>query len=149
MTMKDAFHWFVFNFGNYDALLHSGLSGIDAPVMDGIIAIIVQFVYCWRVWVLSKWRVFPAFIALVSWRFSSPIRTQFSLRAITALPWSRCQRDDSRYLCKLGAFESASTYRTKDSSGRCDRLRPRPWSQPVFYGSLGELPLLNSSYMLT
>lgn len=65
MTMKDAFNWFVFNFGSYDALLHSGLSGIDAPVMDGIIAIIVQFVYCWRVWVLSKWRVFPAIIALV------------------------------------------------------------------------------------
>lgn len=65
MTMSDAFHWFVYNFGNYEALDHSGLSGIDAPVMDGLIAVIVQLVYCWRVWVLSGWRGFPAFIAVV------------------------------------------------------------------------------------
>ncbi len=75
--MFDAFHWFVFNFGNNEALLHSGLLGIDAPVMDGLIALIVQFVYYWRVWILSRWRIFPAFIALVCQHASSYTPSNF------------------------------------------------------------------------
>ncbi len=65
MAMIDAFRWFVFNFGNYETLLHSGLSGTDAAVVDGLIAMTVQIVYSWRIWMLSKWRALPVAIALV------------------------------------------------------------------------------------
>lgn len=65
MTMVDAFNWFIYNFGNYDALLEFGVASIDSPLMDGLIAFIVQIVYCWRVRVLSGWNIIPAIIALV------------------------------------------------------------------------------------
>lgn len=65
--MVDAFHWFVYNFGNTAALSDLSMAGIDGPILDGIIALIVQSVYCWRIWVLSGRRVvLPGIIALVS-----------------------------------------------------------------------------------
>ncbi|KAF9449208.1 hypothetical protein P691DRAFT_667915, partial [Macrolepiota fuliginosa MF-IS2] len=66
MTMVDAFNWFVYNFGNYEAMLDFGIASIDSPFMDGLIAFIVQLVYCWRVRVLSQWRVLPAIIAFLA-----------------------------------------------------------------------------------
>jgi hypothetical protein len=66
MAMVDGFHWFVYDFGDYDALLDFKLSSIDSPIFDAVIAFVVQLVYCWRIWLLSKWRVFPCIIAFVS-----------------------------------------------------------------------------------
>ncbi|XP_006456527.1 hypothetical protein AGABI2DRAFT_122425 [Agaricus bisporus var. bisporus H97] len=63
LTMVDAFNWFVYGFGNVEALLEFGTASIDSPFMDGLIAFIVQMVYCWRVRVLSKSTVIPALIA--------------------------------------------------------------------------------------
>lgn len=68
MTMVDGFRWFVFNFGNYEAMLDFGVAGIDSPFMDGLIALIVQLVYGWRIWVLSKWRLVPILIGFVRHR---------------------------------------------------------------------------------
>ena len=65
--MVDAFHWFVYNFGDTGALSDLSMAGIDGPVLDGFIALMVQLVYCWRIWVLSgRKAVLPAIIALVS-----------------------------------------------------------------------------------
>ncbi|KXN92499.1 hypothetical protein AN958_07446 [Leucoagaricus sp. SymC.cos] len=71
LAMVDAFHWFVYNFGNYDALHDVEMSGIDGPLLDSIIALIVQFTYCWRIWVLSRQRgllrtLLPTIIALLA-----------------------------------------------------------------------------------
>jgi hypothetical protein len=72
--MVDAFHWFVYNFGNTEALSDLSMAGIDGPVLDGVIALIVQLVYCWRIWVLSGQRpVLPAIIALVSSFYGSSL----------------------------------------------------------------------------
>lgn len=66
LAMVDAFHWFVYNFGNTEALSDLSMAGIDGPLLDGIIALMVQIVYCWRIWVLSGRRaVLPAIIALL------------------------------------------------------------------------------------
>ncbi|KAF5354110.1 hypothetical protein D9756_007312 [Leucocoprinus leucothites] len=66
LAMVDAFHWFVYNFGNADALSDLSMAGIDGPFLDGIIAFMVQLVYCWRIWVLSRRRlVLPMIIALL------------------------------------------------------------------------------------
>jgi hypothetical protein len=65
MAMDDAFYWFVYSFGNYDKILELNVSSINAPFMDAITAIIVQFVYCWRIWVLGRWVYLPLAIAFV------------------------------------------------------------------------------------
>ncbi|KAF5350065.1 hypothetical protein D9756_009073 [Leucocoprinus leucothites] len=66
MVMADAFEWYVYNFGDYDHLLDFAFAGIDSPILDGVIAFVVQLVYCWRIWVLSEWRVLPGVIAFLS-----------------------------------------------------------------------------------
>lgn len=91
MTMVDAFNWFVYGFGNVEALLEFGTASIDSPFMDGLIAFIVQMVYCWRVRVLSKGTVIPALIAFVSFIFSMSTQTV------------RTQRDDEQFAFVGGA----------------------------------------------
>ncbi|KAF5350108.1 hypothetical protein D9756_009064 [Leucocoprinus leucothites] len=69
MAMDDIFYWYVYNFGNYSALLEFNIATIDGPFLDALIMITVQLVYCWRVWVLGRWRVVPiiaSFLAFVS-----------------------------------------------------------------------------------
>jgi hypothetical protein len=68
VTIADAFHWYVYNFGNYDAILDFPIT--NAPIFDAIIAIVVQLTYCWRIWTMSDWKVLPIMIALVSAAFS-------------------------------------------------------------------------------
>ncbi|KXN92500.1 hypothetical protein AN958_07447 [Leucoagaricus sp. SymC.cos] len=65
LVIADAFHWFVYNFGDYNGLLDLAYSSIDGPILDSFIAFVVQLVYCWRIWVLSRRRIaIPAIIAL-------------------------------------------------------------------------------------
>lgn len=69
MIMDDAFFWFVYNFGDFTALFKFNLASIDGPVLDSIITLTVQLVYCWRLWILGGWKVLPiisALLALVS-----------------------------------------------------------------------------------
>ncbi|KAF5350133.1 hypothetical protein D9756_009090 [Leucocoprinus leucothites] len=67
MTMVDAFQWFVYlNFGDYGALFEVGTASINSPFMDGVIALIVQLVYAWRIRSLSGWIVIPCLIAFVA-----------------------------------------------------------------------------------
>ncbi|KAJ3569669.1 hypothetical protein NP233_g4900 [Leucocoprinus birnbaumii] len=69
MTMDDIFFWYVYNFGNYNALLEFNIATIDGPLIDALIMLTVQLVYSWRVWVLGRWRIVPTitiFLAFVS-----------------------------------------------------------------------------------
>ncbi|OSD08774.1 hypothetical protein PYCCODRAFT_1462962 [Trametes coccinea BRFM310] len=66
LVTADAFHWFVFGFGNMIQLNDTFLNSWDVPFLDAIIATIVQTFYCWRIWILSKSLVFPVLIFLVS-----------------------------------------------------------------------------------
>jgi len=76
MVMVDCFEWFVYDFGNYENLRMFKLSSIDSPILNGVIIFLVQLVYCWRIWVLSKWRVLPGVIAFVGEEISFPCDTQ-------------------------------------------------------------------------
>lgn len=71
LVTADAFHWFVFGFGNVAALDDVFINSWDVPFLDAVIATVVQTFYCWRIWVLSKSLVFPVLIFLVS---SAPLR---------------------------------------------------------------------------
>ena len=65
LVTADAFHWFVFGFGNMITLDDTFINSWDVPFLDAIITTIVQVFYCWRIWVLSKSLVFPIIIFLV------------------------------------------------------------------------------------
>ncbi|KAJ3566613.1 hypothetical protein NP233_g6891 [Leucocoprinus birnbaumii] len=69
LALCDGFEWFVYHFGDYNSLVDYYNAAISNPIADSIIAFPVQLVYCWRIWVLSGWRLLPsaiAFLALVA-----------------------------------------------------------------------------------
>jgi hypothetical protein len=66
MVTADAFHWFVYGFGNSLQLDEPFLNSWDIPVIDSIISLIVQAFYCWRIYILRKGVVIPVLILLVS-----------------------------------------------------------------------------------
>ncbi|KAJ7137302.1 hypothetical protein C8R46DRAFT_1234692 [Mycena filopes] len=66
LVTADAFHWFVYGFGNMDQLNDTFLNSWDVPLLDSVISLIVQIFYCWRIYVLRSSVIFPALIALVS-----------------------------------------------------------------------------------
>ncbi|KAJ6549827.1 hypothetical protein B0H19DRAFT_1159817 [Mycena capillaripes] len=66
LVTADAFHWFVFGFGNMDRLNDTFLNSWDVPLLDSVISLVVQIFYCWRIYVLRKSFVFPVLITLVS-----------------------------------------------------------------------------------
>ncbi|KAJ6551404.1 hypothetical protein B0H19DRAFT_168732 [Mycena capillaripes] len=66
LVTADAFHWFVFGFGNMNQLDDTFLNSWDVPLLDALISLIVQVFYCWRIYVLRKSWVFPGLIIFVS-----------------------------------------------------------------------------------
>ena len=66
LATHDAFQWFAYGFGNMITLAMPSTSSIDAPIMDGVLALIVQLFFCWRIYVLSKSWFFSGAISLVA-----------------------------------------------------------------------------------
>jgi hypothetical protein len=65
MVTADAFHWFVYGFGNMDRLNDTFLNSWDVPLLDAVISLVVQGFYCWRIHVLRKSLFLPILIAMV------------------------------------------------------------------------------------
>jgi hypothetical protein len=65
MVTADAFHWFVFGFGNTEMVNDTFLNSWDVPFMDAIIALTVQGFYCWRILKLRESYFIPILILLV------------------------------------------------------------------------------------
>ncbi|KAF8883458.1 hypothetical protein BD779DRAFT_873040 [Infundibulicybe gibba] len=66
LSTADAFHWFAFGFGNMDSLAEYFLANFDTPILGSIIALIVQLVFCGRIWALSQSKILSGVIALFS-----------------------------------------------------------------------------------
>ncbi|KAJ6506941.1 hypothetical protein C8R45DRAFT_1176481 [Mycena sanguinolenta] len=66
MVTADAFHWFVYGFGNLILADQTFLNSWDVPVLDSVISVIVQSFYCWRIYILRKGPLVPLVILLVS-----------------------------------------------------------------------------------
>lgn len=66
MVTADAFHWFVYGFGNLILADQTFLNSWDVPVLDSVISLIVQSFYCWRIYILRKGLLIPLAILLVS-----------------------------------------------------------------------------------
>ncbi|KAF7369884.1 hypothetical protein MSAN_00617800 [Mycena sanguinolenta] len=66
MVTADAFHWFVYGFGNMTRLDQTFLNSWDVPVLDAIISLVVQAFYCWRIHLVREALVIPILILAVS-----------------------------------------------------------------------------------
>ncbi|KAJ7716836.1 hypothetical protein B0H16DRAFT_1898185 [Mycena metata] len=64
MVTADAFHWFVYGFGNPIQLDEPFFNPWDVPVLDSVISLIVQAFYCWRIYFLRKGVVIPVLILI-------------------------------------------------------------------------------------
>lgn len=65
MVTADAFHWFVFGFGNMARLDDTYLNSWDVVLIDSAVALIAQSFYCWRIYLLQKSYILPAIIMVV------------------------------------------------------------------------------------
>ena len=65
MQGADAFYWFCSGFGDLTHLSNVYISFFDTPMLGAAIALMVQIFFCYRIWVLSKSKIIPAFIFLV------------------------------------------------------------------------------------
>ncbi|KAJ7049553.1 hypothetical protein C8F01DRAFT_1265298 [Mycena amicta] len=78
LLTADAFHWFVYGFGNPIQLDEPFLNSWDVPILDSVISVIVQAFYCWRIYFLRKDVLIPVLILIVS-------LTQFSAGIVTGI----------------------------------------------------------------
>ncbi|KAH9068061.1 hypothetical protein EDB83DRAFT_2674814 [Lactarius deliciosus] len=54
LSGTDLYYWFVSGFGKMDHLTAPYNSAFDVPIMGSMVALIVQFYFVYRIWVLSK-----------------------------------------------------------------------------------------------
>ena len=73
LSMDDTFFYFVYGFGDVPRLFQFHWA-FDIPTLDATVGAIVQSVYCWRIWVLSGWKVVPVFSLLVSLHFTPSLK---------------------------------------------------------------------------
>jgi hypothetical protein len=63
----DVYIWFIKGFGEVSEFQKPGLSPIYTPIMVSIIALVVQYFFCYRIWVVKKSaRWWCCFIGLIS-----------------------------------------------------------------------------------
>ena len=53
MATNDAFQWFIYGFGDMVALSKPVVSFVDAPIIDGLVALIVQLFFSRKIWVCN------------------------------------------------------------------------------------------------
>ncbi|KAI0261479.1 hypothetical protein BGY98DRAFT_1053324, partial [Russula aff. rugulosa BPL654] len=56
LSGADLYYWFAVGFGKSDHLFSSFFSFLDVPIMGSSVALIVQFFFVYRIWVLSEKR---------------------------------------------------------------------------------------------
>ncbi|KAK0486415.1 hypothetical protein IW261DRAFT_1559816 [Armillaria novae-zelandiae] len=66
LITHDAFKIFGYGFGDSDALTDGDFNYLVIPIMGGIAASVVQAFYAYRIFILSRSRIIPAFIICVS-----------------------------------------------------------------------------------
>ncbi|KAK7024756.1 hypothetical protein R3P38DRAFT_3356061 [Favolaschia claudopus] len=64
LITADAFHWFVYGFGDMRRLDETFLNSWDVPVIDSVISLVVQMFYIWRIHFLRKTYLIPVLILM-------------------------------------------------------------------------------------
>ncbi|KAF5345957.1 hypothetical protein D9756_010917 [Leucocoprinus leucothites] len=66
LIARDMFSWYVYNFGGSEVFFELSVLGIDGPLLDSMIILTAQLVYCWRLWVLGGWKTLPGVTAVLA-----------------------------------------------------------------------------------
>ncbi len=66
LSSADIFFWFAKGWGQLSYLADPHFAPIDMPMLDGVIALIVQLYFTWRIWILGSCLPLCIVIALVS-----------------------------------------------------------------------------------
>ncbi|KAK7443225.1 hypothetical protein VKT23_015823 [Stygiomarasmius scandens] len=66
LVTNDAFHAYGSGFGNYEELTSMHLNWFSIPIMSGIVSMMGQLFFAYRIKVLSNSRVLPAMIAVMA-----------------------------------------------------------------------------------
>ncbi|EGN94749.1 hypothetical protein SERLA73DRAFT_187806 [Serpula lacrymans var. lacrymans S7.3] len=66
LMTNDAFQWFVFGYGHPNTLDNYYTSWFNVPVLTGIISMVVQLFFSWRVWILARKYLIPCTIAFIA-----------------------------------------------------------------------------------
>jgi len=54
LTGADIYYWFIAGFGDLDRLRNKWFSPIDILIMDGLISLITQLFFSYRIWIVNK-----------------------------------------------------------------------------------------------
>jgi len=54
LSWADTYYWFVDGFGNPEHLEDSHFSPIDTPMTGGLLCLMSQGYFCYRIWVLNR-----------------------------------------------------------------------------------------------
>ena len=84
LSSADIFYWFAKGWGQLSYLADPHFAQIDMPMVAGVIAMVVQLYFTWRIWILGSCLPLCIVIALVSIGqgiagFVSGIQVQISL----------------------------------------------------------------------
>ena len=66
LASADIIHWFSKGWGQLSVLSDPYVNPIDLPIMAGLIAMIVQLYFTWRIWILSASLPLAVFIGAIS-----------------------------------------------------------------------------------
>lgn len=102
LNCVNLFYWFASGYGDITRLGSSNFSFFDGPIIESVVALIVQVFYAYRIWALSKkqsWWL-CSLICLVSWSQASPKHLSLIL-FFHEVCYSRCWgRIHWQYLCE-------------------------------------------------
>lgn len=66
LSSADIFYWFAKGWGQLSYLSNPHFAPIDMPMLAGVIAMVVQLYFTWRIWILGSCLPLCIVIALVS-----------------------------------------------------------------------------------
>ncbi|KAK0495045.1 hypothetical protein EDD18DRAFT_1332954 [Armillaria luteobubalina] len=72
LVAHDAFTVFAYGFGDWEALVEIHFNWLVVPIMTAIVAFAGQCFYAYRIFILSRSRIIPAFVICVSLASSVP-----------------------------------------------------------------------------
>jgi len=65
LTGADVYIWFMAGFGDLERLRKSNFSPIDSPTIDGVISLIIQGFFAYRIWTLNKRALWLSLLIIV------------------------------------------------------------------------------------
>ncbi|KDR69652.1 hypothetical protein GALMADRAFT_28460, partial [Galerina marginata CBS 339.88] len=64
MASAEMFHWFSHGWGRLDILQQPYTNPFSEPIIDGIVSLIVQLYFIWRIWMLGRSKILVVIIAI-------------------------------------------------------------------------------------